>query len=114
MLLSFNKKDGTTAKFRVREVSNAPPITLGRDATATVHVDDPLCSRIHAAIRFWDDMFVVRDMNSQNGTFLNGSKILISKLTPGDVIKIGNTELHCASEGGQTDVTMMMKPGAKS
>lgn len=113
MLLTFNKKDGPAVKIRIREVSNVPPVTIGRDKAATVHVDDPQCSRIHAAIRFWDDIFVVRDMNSHNGTYLNGSKIVVAKLMPGDVVKVGDTELRFSSEGSQSDVTLIRKPDSK-
>jgi pSer/pThr/pTyr-binding forkhead associated (FHA) protein len=110
MLVTYHKKDGSPVKIRIKELSHVPPVTFGRDKEATVHVDDPQCSRVHAAIRFWDDMFVMRDMNSQNGTYLNGAKIVVAKVGPGDVVKIGETELQLSSEGSQSDVTMMHKP----
>ena len=92
MLLSYAKKDGSKVKIRVREVSSAPAVTIGRDSTATVQLDDAKCSRIHTAIRYWDDVFVVRDMKSHNGTYLNDKKLLRPKaLYDWDEIRIGRT-----------------------
>ena len=87
-------------------------ITLGRDKAATIPLDDPESSRIHTAIRYWDDMFVIRDMNSRNGTFVNGAKIDVVRLNPGDKIKIGNTELRTQVEvaAAVSDVTVSMQP----
>lgn len=109
MILSYVKSDGTEAKVRLKPISHAPPVTLGRDKSADVVIDDPKCSRIHAAIRYWDDIYVIRDMGSSNGTYLNGQKIEVAKLAPGDVIKIGNVEIRAESEFSRTDVTQVLR-----
>jgi len=106
MLLSYGKKDGSTVKIRVKEVTSAPPVTIGRDSTATVQVDDPKCSRVHVGVRYWEDVFVVLDMKSHNGTYLNGEKIAVAILKPGDILKIGDTEIRALTEGTRGDVTM--------
>lgn len=106
MLLCYKKKDGSIVKIRVKQGTGAPPVTIGRDREASIQIDDPKCSRIHAAIRYWDDVFVVRDMGSHNGTQLNGAKIEIAYLKPGDVITIGDTEIYASGEGTQSDVTI--------
>ena len=98
MLLTYKKADQTEAKIRLKPLSHLPPITMGRDKAASVVIDDTECSRIHCAIRYWDDCFVIRDMNSRNGTLINGKRIDVAKLSPGDVIKIGNTELAASAE----------------
>ncbi len=111
MLLTYQKGDGTEATVRLRTITHASPITIGRDKTANLMIDDPECSRIHTAIRYWDDIFIVRDMNSRNGTFLNGKKIDVARLNPGDVIKIGATEILVSSDPTtSSDVTQVAQP----
>lgn len=52
-----------------------PSIIVGRDTGADVLIDNPSVSRRHAEIRLGDDGWVVEDLGSSNGTFLDGSKI---------------------------------------
>jgi len=109
MLLTYKRSDGSEARIRLKTISHAAPITIGRDKSASIVLDDAECSRIHMAIRYWDDIFVLRDMNSSNGTFLNGKKIEVAQLNPGDVIKIGNTELTVSAEQASSDVTARLQ-----
>ena len=108
MLLTGQKQDGSLLTVRLKAIAVGKPATIGRGDEATVTVDDPKCSRIHCAIRYWDDIFVIKDAGSSNGTHLNGERIEVAKLNPGDVIKIGDTELNASAEGTSRDVTMGM------
>lgn len=108
-MLVYRKPDNTEVKIRIKPVSHLPPTTIGRDKSAGIVLDDTECSRIHAAIRYWDDIFVIRDMNSSNGTFVNGKKIDIARISPGDVIKIGNTEIKAMAESSSSDATVVIK-----
>ncbi len=110
MLLTYKKADGTEAKVRLKTMAHSAPVTIGRDKTAHIALDDPQASRIHTAIRYWDDIFIVRDMGSSNGTLLNGRKIDVAKLTPGDVIKVGDTEIAVVPEATPSDVTLVNRP----
>ncbi len=111
MILSYKDETGASKLIRLKAISHARPVTIGRGDEADITLHDPVCSRIHAAIRYWDDIFVVRDMGSKNGTFLNGRRIDVAKLSPGDVLTIGNTELHAAAEEGSSrDVTLIEQP----
>ena len=109
MLLKYDRSDGSEARVRLKTISYGKPITIGRDKEASIVLDNPECSRIHTAIRYWDDIFVVRDMGSSNGTHLNGKKIEVAKLSPGDTIKIGNTELKAEAELDRSDVTTRLQ-----
>ncbi len=109
MLLQYKKPDGTEAKVRLKTISHSPPVTIGRDKNAHIVLDDPQSSRINTAIRYWDDIFIVRDMESSNGTFLNGEKIDVAKLSPGDIIRIGGTEIAVVAELNRSDVTAVIK-----
>jgi hypothetical protein len=50
-------------------------IIIGRDEAADVFIDNPSVSRRHAEIRLSDEGWVVDDLGSSNGTFLDGSRI---------------------------------------
>ena len=106
MLLSYQKADGTSAKIRLKAIAHSPEVTIGRGKEAKIVLDDSLCSRIHCSILFWNDLFVIRDVNSSNGTLLNGNKIEVAKLSPGDVIKIGGTEITVIPEASSIEATM--------
>ena len=70
-----------------------PVITLGRESTNDLVLLDDLASRQHAQIRQQPQGPVIYDMNSTNGTFVNGERVDQQLLRPGDVIAIGDTEL---------------------
>jgi pSer/pThr/pTyr-binding forkhead associated (FHA) protein len=106
MLLQCKNAKGAVKTMRLKEMTSAPPVTIGRGTEATICLDDNRCSRLHCSIRYWDDIFIIRDMHSSNGTILNGQKIEVSKLAPGDVVKIGDTEIRCSSEGTSGEATM--------
>lgn len=106
MILSYQKPDGTSTKIRLKTVSRSPAVTIGRGKEATITVEDGRCSRIHCSILFWDDIFVIRDTDSSNGTFLNGEKIDVARLKAGDVIKIGDTEITAEVEASNIEKTI--------
>ena len=77
-------------------------ISLGRSAENTVHLDDPRVSRRHASIERLGNRFRLRDLNSDNGTFVNGERVNGTVwLQPGDEIQIANYRLVFAREGLQ-------------
>ncbi|MBV8182084.1 MAG: FHA domain-containing protein, partial [Mycobacterium sp.] len=67
--------------------------TVGRAKTNTVVVDDALASRVHAVLTTSPAGLEIRDNNSSNGTFVNGTLITQAMLRDGDVVTIGNTDL---------------------
>lgn len=69
------------------------PITVGRDQTNQVVINDTEVSRNHLRIKQRGKLFVVEDLDSRNGTYVNGDRILNSIIQSGDKILIGNTEL---------------------
>ncbi len=66
--------------------------TLGVDPSCEVRVDDPAASDRHASIRFIEDHFAITDLDSTNGTVVNGDAVLKQDLADGDRVKIGSTE----------------------
>jgi Nif-specific regulatory protein len=68
--------------------------TLGRATTNRVVLKDDLCSREHAEVFHADGFWRVRDLNSLNGTRLNGERLdLEGELAPNDVVHLGKTDL---------------------
>ncbi len=69
---------------------------IGRGPQCSIQLSDPKASRLHATIRRHQQGYVIKDNNSTNGTFVNGSAISETVLAPDDVIQIGNSiiEFH--------------------
>ena len=66
--------------------------SIGRDGANDLVVDDEEMSARHAAITFREDGFWVEDLESTNGTFLNGERIEVaSRLQDEDLLKMGRT-----------------------
>ncbi len=64
--------------------------TVGRSPDASVMIDDPGVSRLHARIRRGDaGRFEVEDLSSKNGTFLNGARVEHALADLGDKIRVG-------------------------
>lgn len=69
-------------------------ITIGRDGSNTIVVDDECVSRAHCKIDITaEHKMIVTDMGSSRGTKLNGEKISCAALKAGDVISIGGTDM---------------------
>ncbi len=112
MKLRYKNLAGTITGVRLKTMSSAP-ITIGRGDVADVTIDDAKVSRINTAIRYWDDVFVIRDLKSTNGTSLNGEKIEIAILKDGDRLQIGDVSFEVLAEGTQGDITQLLKPAEK-
>ncbi len=67
-------------------------VFIGKDPSCDIVVDDEYASKLHAAIYFKEGSFEIDDLNSTNGTFVNGKKVDRQELADGDVIKVGRTE----------------------
>ncbi len=89
-------------------------ITIGRKPSNGIHIDDPTVSGEHAAILMLQHAYV-EDLNSTNGTSLNGKAVTKRQLTHGDVIKIGRHEFKFVDDTvNQFERTVMIAPqGAK-
>ncbi len=62
---------------------------MGRDPASDLCLDDPGVSRRHCLLIRQDGRFRIRDLDSRNGTFVNGTPIQERVLQPGDEIRIG-------------------------
>ncbi len=70
-------------------------VTLGRGEAVTVALDDVYVSDEHAAVVPEDGRWLVRDLGSTNGTFLNGARVTqATPLSAGDQIRLGKTRVE--------------------
>jgi catechol 2,3-dioxygenase-like lactoylglutathione lyase family enzyme len=77
-----------------RVVLGPEPVTIGRLPESTIVVNDPNASRRHAEIRRVGNDVVVVDLDSTNGTRVNGATVTQRQLSDGDQIVIGTTVLR--------------------
>lgn len=65
-------------------------LTIGRDSTNAVAINDAEISRKHARMMFQGGKYVLEDLGSTNGTFVNGQRLAGPVvLKPGDVVSLG-------------------------
>ena len=67
---------------------------IGRIDRSDIVIDDSSVSREHASIERRDGRFILEDLKSTNGTFINGEFVDVRVLNHGDKIRIGNTVLQ--------------------
>jgi len=84
-----------------REVVLSPDAecVIGRAPSATVQVDDDLVSRKHCRIFFEGGYYVLEDLQSKNGTWVNGERVSSTPLFDGDVVTIGRQQLRFKLDG---------------
>lgn len=98
-------------------------ITIGRDPTSEIVVDDLTVSRTHAQVTDTPAGLVIEDLRSHNGTFVNGRRIAKATIEQGDFVAVGNAtfqlagaHLHRVDEGetisfGAGDVSVTVPSG---
>jgi pSer/pThr/pTyr-binding forkhead associated (FHA) protein len=70
-----------------------PVVNIGRRLENQLVIDDPRVSRNHAQLRAIKGRFVLFDLNSTGGTFVNGQRTSQTVLYPGDVISLAGVTL---------------------
>ncbi len=98
LLLVRGVSGGTEIAYRI--VSERT--SLGRATDNDLVLSDPKVSRHHAEVVRRPEGFVLRDLGSTNGTFVNGRRIFERLLDPGDVILLGDTRITFQLEGRGT------------
>jgi hypothetical protein len=69
-------------------------LTIGRDPVNNIVLNDPRVSRYHAQLTFtYTNEASIKDLESENGTIVNGARITDAQLKPGDIVQCGNTIL---------------------
>ena len=89
---------------------NKSVIKIGKSDASNFMLTDKTISRKHLEIRYKDDSFLLKDVGSTNGTFLNGNRVKEAYLNPGDAIKLGNSILEFISY----DEKVKVEPSSKT
>ena len=85
--------DGGTKSFEIR----MPRISIGRSPDSSLVINDEEVSSRHAEISISREGFLLKDLKSANGTYLNGQRISEGHLYRDDVITVGTTKLTLKS-----------------
>lgn len=86
----------------------AGAVSIGRETGNVVQLDDNEVSRRHAEIRRVGETFVVGDLKSSNGTWLNNRRVERAELASGDQIQVGRTVLVYSRDGAEEPPTGMV------
>lgn len=88
----INRKD--SLPFKIKEVYTLEDtITIGRKKENNVAINDPYISNQHLKITLDEGKFFIEDLDSANGTYLDGDRITdVLRLKNGDRIKFGQVE----------------------
>jgi len=86
--LTFKPGEANVEEFEIKK----PEISIGRGSSCDVVIEDKKSSRKQVTIRKVGGAYLIKDLDSANGTFVNGIKITEQELSGDDVIKIGSTE----------------------
>jgi len=86
--LFFVGLDGTEKSYRLQ---THRPFTVGRDPGNDIILRDPKVSRHHAEVVFERGFFVLHDLASANGTYVNGKRVRVAPLTHGAKLRMGNS-----------------------
>jgi pSer/pThr/pTyr-binding forkhead associated (FHA) protein len=81
--------DGGDRSYRLQ---THRPFTIGRDPGNDIILRDPKVSRHHAEIVFERGFFVLHDLSSANGSFVNGKRVRVAPLTHGAQLRLGNSQ----------------------
>src|SRR5437868_9749819 len=72
--------------------------TIGRVEDNTFQVAEPSVSSHHCEVLLRGNDVIVRDLNSTNGTYINGEKITESALKPGQILRLGQIEMRLETD----------------
>lgn len=72
--------------------------SVGRGPDNAIRIEDSTVSHHHATIQLNGTEVILRDLNSTNGTRLNGQKVTESKVAHGDIVRFGKIELRFEGE----------------
>ncbi len=96
------------ASFELREGQRA---LLGRGDRSDFRILDSWASRVHCAITCRPDGVLVEDLNTKNGTYVNGKQVDRARLTDGSLVQIGTTTVQVLVQGtGRTVVAAVALP----
>src|SRR3989442_11146328 len=95
-VVTFQVLEGVDKGRVFRDFST--PITIGREEGNLLRLNDERVSRFHAKVQVDDEDVILTDLESTNGTKVNGKTVQIRRLRHGDQIGIGRSLLRFGSD----------------
>lgn len=95
-VVTFQILEGIDKGRIFRELTT--PVTIGREEGNTLRLNDERVSRFHAKVQHDNGEIILTDLESTNGTRVNGNVVQIRRLRPGDRIGVGRSLLLFGSE----------------
>lgn len=92
--LTWQRQDGRSAVFQLQGLETL----IGREPGVGIRLDSTYVSKRHAVIRLTQQGYVVADLNSSNGTFVNGQRVSMAVLKDGDQLALGSEALAFANQ----------------
>ncbi|MHB0976848.1 MAG: FHA domain-containing protein [Candidatus Aquicultorales bacterium] len=102
---SLRLKMGEGSMFK-SVIESGCSFVIGRSTDSDLVVADETASRRHAEIYVSEGKWMIRDLASTNGTFVNGVEITESVLEEGDTVRVGETDIligRCQSDAPESD-----------
>ena len=96
MTITFQVLDGVDKGRIYRDLTT--PLTIGREEGNALRLNDERVSRFHAKVQADNNEIILIDLDSTNGTRVNGNLIQIRRLRPGDRVGVGRSLLLFGSE----------------
>lgn len=93
---------------------NVERTTVGRVEDNTLQIADPSVSSHHCEILLRGAEIFIKDLNSTNGSFINGAQITESVLKPGQTLRLGQVELKLEIPGAPAAAATPSAPSAAS
>ena len=97
-------------KLDGRELQDCPigsgEVTIGRRLDNTLVIPNGAVSGRHARVYRDGEHFIIEDLKSTNGTFIDGTPITRHTLSDGDILIIGNHTVVFSTAGGADDITV--------
>ncbi len=103
MLLRFVTHEGKLVEMEL----GSEFLMIGRGPEAGLRLEGEKVSRQHAEIRYWDGEYVLKDLHSTNGTFVNDRRIEVAVIRPGDRIRIGEFQIQAEARAGKGATTIL-------
>jgi serine/threonine protein kinase len=91
---------------RVFPIRPGQALLVGRSKNTETRLTDPHVSRVHCHVEMMGDEVLVTDQGSVAGTYINGERVQKHGLKPGDVLRIGETQLRLQAEGSEDQTTV--------
>jgi len=90
-------------------------LTGGRDPANAIQIPSPKVSRKHFQLRYQEGLYLITDLKSHNGIFINGSQVQEALLEEGDEIQVGDAVLYFTGDDvkSQEDTLYQYKIAAR-